>query len=190
MQELTTTGKLVDYEALEEGIPISAVFARDDLEAALDSDDSPQLWFELGQDDEDTRLLTVDLDTAALEQMMRIAGDDDILVAFDSNAITGLFDDEVEAHGLRGAVAATVAIAAVAAPAGIAAVPQTSEAAATAQRASVAATVQTADLAATAQVSSVAAKAQISSVAAKKQIAKQLVVKAAGLKLLRSGLAR
>jgi hypothetical protein len=190
MQELTTTGKLVDYEALEQGTPISAVLARDDLEAALDSDDPPQLWFELGQDDEDTRLLMVDLDTAALEQMMRIAGGDDILVAFDSNAITGLFDDEVEAHGLRGALAATVAIAGIAAPTGLAAVPQTSEAAATAQRVSIAATAQTADLAATAQVSSLAAKVQISGVAAKTQISKQLVVKAAGLRLLRSGLAR
>ena len=191
MQELTTTATLVDYEALEGGSPITALLARSELEAALEADESAQLWFELGLDDEDTKLLTVDLDTAALEQMLRIAGGDDILVAFDGNAVTGLFaGPEVEAHGLRGALAATVAIAAIAAPTGLAAVPQTSEAAATAQRVSIAATAQTAGLAATAQVSSLAAKAQISGVAAKTQISKQLKVKAAGLKLMRSGLAR
>jgi hypothetical protein len=191
MQELTTTATLVDYEALEGGSPITALLARSEFEAALEADESAQLWFELGLDDEDTKLLTVDLDTAALEQMLRIAGGDDILVAFDGNAVTGLFaGPEVEAHGLRGALAATVAIAGIAAPTGLAAVPQTSEAAATAQRVSIAATAQTAGLAATAQVSSLAAKAQISGVAAKTQISKQLVVKAAGLRLLRSGLAR
>jgi hypothetical protein len=183
MQELTTTATLVDYEMLEDGSPITAVLARSELEAALEADESAQLWLELGLDDEDTKLLTVDLDTAALEQMLRIAGGDDILVAFD-----GMFGrPDVEAHGLRGALVATVAIAA---PAGLAAVPQTSEAAATAQRVSIAATAQTADLAATAQVSSLAAKVQVSGVATKTQISKQLVVKAAGLRLLRSGLAR
>ena len=155
MQELATTATLVDYETFQDVGAMTAVLARSEFQAALDADESAQLWFELELDEEDTKLLTVDLDTAALEQMLRIAGGDDILVAFDGDAIAGLFaGHDVEAHGLRGALASTVAIAAIAAPTGLAAVPQTSEAAATAQRASIAATAQTADLAAAAQVSS------------------------------------
>lgn len=191
MQELTTRATLVDFETFEGGSPLSAVFARSELEAALEADDPSQLWFEIGLDDEDTKLLTIDLDTVALEQMLRTAGGDDILVAFDGDAVTRIFDDpDVEAHGLKGALAIAVAGAAIAAPTGMASVPQSVEAAATAQQASIAATVQTANPAATTQVSSLASKAQVSSLAAKAQINKQLVLKAAGLKLLRSGLAQ
>ena len=192
MQELTTTATLVDYEALDTGSPITTVLARSELEAALHADESAQLWFELGLDEgEQTRRLTIDLDTAALEQMLRLGGGDDILVAFDGDAVAGLFaEPEVEAHGLRGALAATVAIAAIAAPTSLAAVPQSAETASTAQRASLAATAQTADLAATRQVSSLVANPQVSKLAAKQQINKQLVLKAGGLKLLRGGLGR
>ena len=199
MQELTTTATLVDYETFAGGRPITAQFAREELEAALGADDSPQLWFELGLDDEDTKLLTLDLDTAALEQMLRIAGGDDVLVAFDSDAVAGLFDDpDVEAHGLRGALAIGVTSAAILAPAGQAAVTQSVDAASTVQSASAAATVQQASLAATAQVS-----AEISSLSATAQTAKARVAKAqvakvqvskvakvSGLKLLRAGLVR
>jgi hypothetical protein len=191
MQEVTTTATLVEYDALEGGSPITAVLARSELEAALNADESAQLWFGLGLDDEDTRLLTLDLDTASLEQMLRIAGGDDILVAVDGNAVAGLLDGpDVEAHGLRGAIAATVAIAAIAAPSGLAAVPQSSGAQATTQSASVAAAAQTSSLAATAQVSSLAAKVQVSGVASKSQVSKQLALKGAHLKLLRGGLVR
>jgi len=199
MQELTTTANLVDYGTLGDSA-ITAVLARSELEAALHADESAQLWFELGLDeDEATRRLTLELAPADLEEMLRLSTGDEVVLALDGDALAGLFDDpDVEAHGMRGALAVAVAAAAIAAPTGLAAAPQTASAAATAQRAAAAATVQTAGLAATTQVASVAAKPQIAGIAVKPQIAgiagktqisKSLVVKA-GVKLLRGGIVR
>jgi hypothetical protein len=187
MQELTTTATLVEYGTFEGGSPITAILARSELEAALNTHESAQLWFELGLDgDEETTRLTLDLTPTDLEEMLRRSTEDEVSLALDGDALAGLFaDPDVEAHGLRGALAATVAIAAIAAPTSLAAVPQTSGVAATAQRASAAATVQTSGTAATAQISSVAAKAQISGVAAKAQISKTLVVRAGGVQIMR-----
>ena len=187
MQELTTTATLVEYGTFEGGSPITAILARSELEAALNTHESAQLWFELGLDgDEETTRLTLDLTPTDLEEMLRRSTGDQVSLALDGDALAGLFaDPDVEAHGLRGALAATVAIAAIAAPTSLAAVPQTSEVAATAQRATAAATVQTSGTAATAQISSLAAKAQISGVAAKSQISKSLVVRAGGVQLMR-----
>jgi hypothetical protein len=169
------------------GSPITANLARSELEAGLNTHESAQLWFELGLDgDEETTRLTLDLTPTDLEEMLRRSTGDEVSLALAGNALAGLFaDPDVEAHGLRGALAATVAIAAIAAPTSLAAVPQTSGVAATAQRASAAATVQTSGTAATAQISSVAAKAQISGVAAKAQISKTLVVRAGGVQIMR-----
>jgi hypothetical protein len=187
MQELTTTATLVEYGTFEGGSPITAILARSELEAALNTHESAQLWFELGLDgDEETTRLTLDLTPTDLEEMLRRSTEDEVSLALDGDALAGLFaDPDVEAHGLRGALAATVAIAAIAAPTSLAAVPQTSGVAATAQRATAAATVQTSGTAATAQISSVAAKAQISGVAAKAQISKTLVVRAGGVQIMR-----
>ncbi len=187
MQELTTTATLVEYGTFEGRSPITAILARSELEAALNTHESAQLWFELGLDgDEETTRLTLDLTPTDLEEMLRRSTGDEVSLALDGDALAGLFaDPDVEAHGLRGALAATVAIAAIAAPTSLAAVPQTSEVAATAQRATAAATVQTSGTAATAQISSLAAKAQISGVAAKSQISKSLAVRAGGVQLMR-----
>jgi len=189
MQELTTTATLVEYGTFEGDSPIAAVFARSELEAALETDESTRLWFEFGLDDDETARLTLDLLSEDLEEILRRSTGDEIAVALDGDALAATFEDpDVEAHGLRGALAATVAIAAIAAPTSLAAVPQTSQAAATAQHASVAATAQTAGVAATAQVSSLAATAQVSGVVSKSQVSKKLALKGANLKLLRSGL--
>jgi hypothetical protein len=187
MQELTTTATLVEYATFEGGSPITAILARSEFEAVLNTHESAHLWFELGLDgDEETTRLTLDLTPTDLEEMLRRSTGDEVSLALDGDALAGLFaDPDVEAHGLRGALAATVAIAAIAAPTSLAAVPQTSEVAATAQRATAAATVQTSGTAATPQISSLAAKAQISGVAAKSQISKSLVVRAGGVQLMR-----
>lgn len=191
MQELRTTASLVDYATLEGGRSITAVLPRSQIAAALHGDDSAQLWFDLGrEEDEETRRLTIDLVSADVEEILRLSTGDDLVLALDADAVAGLFDDpDVEAHGMRGALAIAVTAAAIVAPTSLAAVPQTAEAAATAQRASLAATAAQAGLAATTQVSSLATKAQISSVAAKTQI-KGLVVKAGGVRIMRGGLAR
>lgn len=134
---------------------------------------------------------TLDLAPADLEEMLRRSTGDEIALALDGDAVAGLFDDpDVEAHGLRGALAIAVASAAILAPAGQAAVAQTASAASTVQGVGAAATSQQVGVAATAQVSSLAARVQISGVASKSQVSKKLALKGANLKLLRSGLVR
>lgn len=192
MQELTASANFVEYETFAEGRSIVATVARDEVEAALSADESAQLWFELagGDGGEPTRL-TLDVSSADLEEMLRLSTGDEVGLALDGTVVADLFDDsDVEAHGLRGALAIAVTAAAVAAPASLAATPQNVAAAATAQRANLAATAPQADMAATAQVANLATKAQVTSAAAKTQINKTLIVKASGLKLLRRGLAR
>ncbi len=192
MQELRTAANLVDYATLEGGRSITAVLPRSQIESALYGDDSAQLWFELEREEDDqAKLLTIDMVSGDLEEMLRRSTGDEVVLALDGDAVAGMFDDpDVEAHGMRGALAIAVTTAAIVAPAGLAATPQTASAAATAQTTSVAATSQQAGLAATAQVSSLAAKAQISGVAAKTQVSKSLVVKAGGVTLLRGGIAQ
>lgn len=189
MQELTTTATLVEYGTLEDGDPIAALFARSELEAALEADESVGLWFELGRvEDEETRRLTLELSSGDIEEMLRVAPGDEVIVALDADALESyLGEPDVEAHGMRGALAIAVATAAVAAPSGLAAVPQVSSAAATSQISTPAARVQVSNIAATAQISRAADRAQVRDLGAKTQISRSLVLKAAGLKALRAG---
>ena len=198
MQELTTTATLVQYGALEGGSAITAVLARNELEAALHADESAQLWFELGLDeDEVTRRLTLDLAPADLEEMLRLSTGDEVVLALDGDAVAGFFDDpDVEAHGMRGALAVAVAAAAIAAPTSLAATPQVSSQVSSQvspQVSSLVAEAQISGLAATTQVSGqvarAAAKAQVKGLAAKTQVSKSLVVKAGGV-ILRGGIVR
>jgi hypothetical protein len=134
--------------------------------------------------------------------MLRLATGDDVVLALDGETAAGLLDDpDVEAHGLRGALAIAVATAAIAAPAGLAATPQAASPATTPQvssqvssQISAATTPQVSSLVTTSQVSSqvsrAAAAAQVKGLVAKTQLHKSLVVKAAGVTILRGGLAQ
>ena len=178
MPQLKTTATFSGREPDDDAL--TTIVARSVLEAALREGNEAELWFDIARGDESSRL-TVDVSTTDLEQILHLSGGDDVLLALDGDAVEGLFDDpDVEAHGLKGALAIAVTSAAILAPAGQAALPQTANAAATIQRANPAATTQ---------VSSLAARGQVSSVQAKTQVSKQLVVSASGLRLLRGGLA-
>jgi hypothetical protein len=193
MQELTTSATLVEYGTLDGESPFTAVLARSELESALTEDPSARLWFELeAEGDEQTKLLTIDMVSGDLEEMLARSTGDEIVLALDENALASLFDgSDVEAHGLRGALAVAVATAAIAAPAGLAATaPLTASAASTVQRAGTAATVQTSGVAATTQVASLAAKTQVSGVAAKSQVSRSLVARSGALRILRAGVVR
>lgn len=197
MLELTTTSRLVEYETLEERGGLAAVLARDEVETALASGEPAQLWLELGlADDDEAARLTIELSLADLEEILRRSNEDAIALALDRESLASVFTEpEVEAHGLRGALAIAVTSAAVLAPASMAAVPQSVESATTAQRVSSATTSQAVP-AATAQVSSAQARALVSKAllakgqVAKGQVSKNVVLKAYGLQLLRGGLAR
>lgn len=183
MPELTTsatfTGEAIDDEAL------TTIVARSVLEAVLAEDEGAELWFDIGREDDEPTRLSIDLSVADLEEILRLSGEDDIALTLDGEYVEGLFGDpDVEAHGLRGAIAIAVTSAAILAPATQAAVPQAtvqSKPQATAQ----------VSPAATAQVSSLAARTQVS-LQAKTQVSTVQVAKAkvSGLKLLRSGLVR
>ncbi|HEX5028335.1 MAG TPA: hypothetical protein VFV56_05930 [Gaiellaceae bacterium] len=187
MQQLTTSATFTDRPLDDE--MLTTIVARSVLEAALAEDEKAELWFEIGRDDDETTRLAIDLSAADLEEILRLSSSDDIALTLDADGVAGLFDEpEVEAHGLKGAIAIAVTGAAILVPAGQAAVPQSVGVAATAQRANVAATTQVSKVAATTQVSRVAARTQVASVQAR--LAKSNAAKHTSFKVLRSGLAR
>jgi hypothetical protein len=188
MHQVTTDARVVGGQELDEQFVVT--FSRGELEALRDSGDPAQLWLELEQEgSNDSKRLSIDLTSSDIEQLLQHPNGDDLLIALDSYALNGLFDDaEVEAHGLRTALAIAVVAATAAAPAGLAATPQTASAqtvgaatttqvnpAASAQYVSAAAQPQVAaqvSAQVSTQVSKPAAKAQVSTAAAKAQISK------------------
>jgi hypothetical protein len=196
MLELTTTGRLVDYETLEDRSDLAAVLARKELEAAVESGEPAQLWLELGlagADEEETARVGIELLPAELADILSRTGGSDVAFVFDEDALeAALEDSEVEAHGLRSALAIAATSAAVLAPAGMAAVPQSVETAATAQRVSSAATAQAMPAASrqvTPAVESQVVRSQVvKGQVVKSQLSKRLVFK--GLVLQHGGLAR
>jgi hypothetical protein len=186
MQQLTTTATFTDRRPDDD--VLTTIVARSVLEAALAEDEKAELWFEIGREDEEPRRLAIDLSASDLEEILGLSSADDVALTLDGDAVAGLFDDpDVEAHGLKVAIAIAVTSAAILAPAGHAATQQSVGAASTVQRAGVAATAQ-AGAAATTQGSRVAAKMQVAGVQAK--LARSQAAKLSGFKLLQSGLVR
>jgi hypothetical protein len=188
MPELTTTATFTHGQFDEEAL--TTIVARSVLEAALVEDDGAELWFEIGRDgDDDTAQLAIELSAADLEEILRMSGSDDVALTLDGGYVAGLFDDaEVEAHGIRGAIAIVVTSAAILAPATQAAVPQATQQAKPQATAQVTPQVSAAS---TAQVSSLAAQAQSklqNRPQSKAQVSKAQLAKVSGLRLLRTGL--
>jgi len=196
MQVTHAHAALTTSDAVDESL--TTIVARSVLEAALAEGESSTLWFEVGHD-EDSRRIEVDLSTADMEELLRMSGNEDVALSLDGNEIAGLFDDpEVEAHGLKGAIAIVVTSAALLAPAGQAAVTQSVGAAATTQGVGVAATTQGVGVAATTQGVGVAATTNVSHAAATAQVASaqaklarsSAAFKLQNIKVLRGGLFR
>jgi hypothetical protein len=184
---VTTTATFTDQQLDNDAL--TTIVARSVLEAALAEDETSELWFEFGRDDdEDALRLAIDISTSDLEQILGLSPEDEIALSLDGETVELLFSDpDVEAHGMKGALAIAVTSAAILAPAGQAAVPQSVGAAATTQRAGVAATAQI-GAAATTQVSRAASRTHVASV--QTTVAKKQAAKLSGLKLLRIGLVR
>jgi hypothetical protein len=174
--------------------PFTAVIARQALEAA-GAEDRGELWFDIGSDDSgEVSRLTIDLGYTDIEELLRLAPEDEILLELDSEVVEGLFSDyEVEGHGMKGAIAIAVTGAALLAPAGQAANPLSYDTAATVQRANVSATVQdhpaaTVQVARTQVAKVQVAKTQVARTqVATTQVARTLVLRANGFNLLRAG---
>jgi hypothetical protein len=173
--------------------PFMAVIARQELEAVT-AEDRAELWFELGSDESgEVSRLSIDLGYTDIEELLRLAPEDEILLELDSDVVEGLFSDyDVEAHGLKGAIAIAVTGAALLAPASQAANPLSYDAAATVQRVNVAATVQdhpaaTVQVARTQVAKVQVAKTQIAKTqVANTQVAKTMVLRASGFQLFRN----
>jgi hypothetical protein len=197
MQELRTAGHLVEYAALEGKGSFAAVLARTELEAALHADGSVGLWFELGHGGaEDTSRLTLEVTSEDVEKMLQSSPGDEIVLALDAEEVDGLLaDSDVEAHGIRGALAIAVATAAIAAPTSLAATPQVSSEVSSQVSSQVSTEVspQVSGLVATTQVTRQvlrpASTAQVRAQVVRNQLHRSLVLNAAGVKVLRSGLA-
>ncbi len=126
MQERTATGNLIQYELLQERASFAAALARGELEAALHAQEPIELWFELGHGGEaETSQLTLELTPTDVEEMLQSSPGDDVIVALDADEVQSVFAD-VEAHGMRRALAIAVATAAIAAPTSMAASPEVS----------------------------------------------------------------
>jgi hypothetical protein len=182
MQALQARATFVEPGTIDDSF--TAVISRQELEAA-GAGDTAELWFEFGTDDSDeSSRLSIDLAYSDIEDLLRLAPEDEIMLEVDCAFVEGIFgDDDVEAHGMKGAIAIAVSSAAILAPAGQAALsPQTLNPAAN--------TVQRANVAATTQVSNPAARVQALNPQAKVQISKTMVLKANGFRLLRTTLAR
>lgn len=205
MQDATTTANLVEYETFEGGGALTAVLPREDLEAALSADEWRGLWLDIAGDDDRTSRLTIDMPAAEIEEILSRSTGNAVVLALDADAVAELLDEpDVEAHGIRAALAIAVVVGGIVAPAGLAATPQVSSAQSP-QTASPAATAQVSSAAVQAQVSS-AAKPQVSRAVAKSQVSRAarpqvsravvkgqvttLVVKAGGVTLLKGGLAQ
>jgi len=186
MQQLTRTATFTDHRLDDEAL--TTIVARSVLEAALAEDEKAQLWFELAGDDDETRRLAIDLSAADLEEILSLSGEVDIALTLDGEDVAGLFgDDEVEAHGMRAAIAIAVTSAAILVPAGHAATTQSIGTAATTRQVGVAATAQV-GTEATTQVANAAVTAQVVGVQAK--LAKSKTANLKAYKILRYGLIR
>jgi hypothetical protein len=184
MQEVATTATLVE-DASFDGGAVTAVLSRRDVEAVLGVD-SPALWLELGHEGDEASRVTVQLEPADVEEMLRLSEGDEVVLALDAGGLTGIVEEpDVEAHGLRAALAIAVVAGAIAAPAGYAATPQAASPAAKPQGASAAAAQsQVSRASVQSQVTRQVAKEQVSRAGARAQVSKSLVLKASGIQQL------
>lgn len=123
MHEAARTANVVGYETLNESFAVT--FPRRELEALRDAGDPAELWLELERvEDRSPKRLSIELTSSDIEELLQHPNGDDLLIALDGYALSGLFDDgDVEAHGLRSAIAIAVVAAGIAAPASVAANP-------------------------------------------------------------------
>ncbi len=185
MREVLAEATLVERESIETGSLIGAVIPRAELERQLHDDDALGLWFDLAEDGGEQLRLTVQLSALDAREALKLAGDDDVAFALDGESLQALVGDaDVEAHGMRGALAIVVTTAAIAAPAGVAAnSTQVVRTEVSSQLAKPALTRQVVKPAFKPQVARTAFKPQVARTALARQI--HLVVLAAGVHIVR-----
>ena len=128
MTALTATANLLDLSELGGESRITTTLERGELEELRSAGGTPRLWFELGSEgEEEPQRLTVSLDDDDLRALLAAATGDELVLALDAAELAGVLEEpDVEAHGIRGALAVSLAVAttAIAAPTALAATPQ------------------------------------------------------------------
>jgi hypothetical protein len=128
MTAITTTANLVDLAELDEVGQITTTLERGELEAVLSTGEAARLWFELGVGgEEEPQRLTVALSDDDVRALLAGSTGDDLVLALDAAELADMLEEpDVEAHGIRGALAVSLAVAttAIAAPTALAATPQ------------------------------------------------------------------
>jgi hypothetical protein len=191
MTALTTTANLVELSTLDVESQLTATLERSEIEALLSADGTNQLWFELGGEGAEVQQLTVELTDDDVRALLAGSSGDEVVLALDGEAVADMLEEpDVEAHGLRAALAVSVAVvtAAIAAPAGLAATPQATSPAATQQSVGAATTQQGVGAAATTQVVRQIVSSQLRPGATKSQRVSPL--KFHSLTILRAGAVR
>jgi len=193
MTALTTSANLVELSTLAEESTITTTLERSEIEMLLAADSSRRLWFELGVEGEaEARSVTLELADDDLRTLLAGSTGDDVLLALDGEELAGLLEaPDVEAHGLRGALGVSIAVAtaAVAAPSALAATQQSIGTAATTQAVGAAATSQEVGTAAATQVSRQIVSQQIARGASTKP-QRASAYKYSQLSILRAGAVR
>jgi hypothetical protein len=126
MAEATSRAKLVDASRDFNGSGIGTRIPRSEVETALRSKKSPELFLDVARRDEsgaevETHRLMVTWDKDDLEQILRTTEGEEIELRFDRKELEEALEDDVEGHGIRErAMVLTVAATAAAGIAGAA----------------------------------------------------------------------
>src|SRR5262249_35965793 len=107
MHVLHTNATIAEPGSIDDSL--TTIVARSVLESALAEGDSAELWFDLGDADGEVSRLAIDLAPTDMEELLGLSSEDEIALSLDGEAIESLFaDPDVEAHGLKGAIALAV----------------------------------------------------------------------------------
>jgi hypothetical protein len=120
MDELAARAMLVSAPDMEGGVSTSV--PRSQIEEALAQNETPiELILEVTRfsdgESKDTRSIAISWEPAELERLLAQAGDDEVVLTFDREALQQAVDADVEAHGIR-EKALVLAVAVTAAAAG------------------------------------------------------------------------
>ena len=117
MDEVTARAVLVPTSEVSDGVTTS--IPRSELDEVLDANEMPiELVLDVARvsnsETSDTRTVAVSWEREQLEQLLREAQGDEVILTFDRESLRRAIEDEVEAHGFR-EVALALAIAGTAA---------------------------------------------------------------------------
>jgi hypothetical protein len=116
MEEVRSTARLADPAGFDfESRGITATIPRAEVEEALHSDMSPELFLDVARPgDDEFHTVMVSWDRADLEHVLTTSSGDAVKLTFDREELARAIEDDVEAHGLREKAAILTVIAATA----------------------------------------------------------------------------